>query len=102
MLLYALSILENLMSVTNEMTNVDSEIGKLRRDLAMKDAEIMRLNQDIVDGAEQLQDEKNAHQRTSESLENNRVTTKDNQKNIVILQGKVYMEWQVHDYVVGI
>ena len=80
------------MSVTNEMTNVDSEIGKLRRDLAMKDAEIMRLNQDIVDGAEQLQDEKNAHQRTSESLENNRVTTKDNQKNIVILQGKVYME----------
>lgn len=68
------------MSVTTEMKTVDAELGKTKRDLAVKDAEIMRLKQDLLHEQEKSSTENSSSIKTSEELEKKRKMLRESEK----------------------
>lgn len=77
------------MQVTNDMETVDAEHGKTKRDLEIKDAEISRLNQDLLDQQELSEREKQSTAKLQ--AENNAVKDelKNNEKKRIIAEEKV-------------
>ena len=77
------------MQVTNDMETVDAEHGKTKRDLEIKDAEISRLNQDLLDQQELSEREKQSTAKVQ--AENNAIKDelKNNDKKRIIAEEKV-------------
>ena len=77
------------MQVTNDMETVDAEHDKTKRDLEIKDAEISRLNQDLLDQQELSEREKQSTAKLQ--AENNAVKDelKNNEKKRIIAEEKV-------------
>ena len=71
------------------MKTVDADLGKTRKDLSLKSAELERLKRDIVLETERVQQERKNNSRLTSELENKKKIIKDSDKLITDLEAKV-------------
>lgn len=80
---------ENLLEVTSEMKTIDAEHGRTKRELAIKKAEISRLNQDYINEQIMLQKERKHSEKLAKDFEEKRNEYRSNEKKNALLQDKI-------------
>ena len=78
-----------MLNVTNEMKTVDADLGKTRKDLSIKSAELERVKRDLVVESERVQQERKNNSRVSSELETKKRVIKESEKFIAELESKV-------------
>ena len=77
------------------MKTVDADLGKTRKDISIKGAELERVNRDILLEKEKLQQEKKVNSRLQSDLESKKKIVKESEKVIAELESKVC--WLIQD-----
>ena len=81
------------MSITNEMKTVDATLGKTKRELAIKDAEIMRINQDLSNQQDIVATKELCLNELSCEVEEKRKVAKESERKLATAEDKVWIQF---------